>query len=59
MGSAATIDDGAVPLGHPVKAWEDTKTFVTPDHAKYGDAEPHLWFADEHAAQRAGFRPVD
>ena len=59
VGSAATIDDGAVPLGHPVKAWEDTKTFVTPDHAKYGEAEPHLWFADEHAAQRAGFRPVD
>ena len=59
VGSAATIDDGAVPLGHPVKAWEDTKTFVTPDHAKYDEAEPHLWFADEHAAQRAGFRPVD
>ena len=59
VGSAATIDDGAVPLGHPVKAWEDTKTFVTPDHAKYGEAEPHLWFSDAHAAQRAGFRPVD
>ena len=59
MGSAATIDDGAVPLGHPVKAGEDTKTFVTPDHAKYDEAEPHLWFADEHAAHRAGFRPVD
>jgi hypothetical protein len=59
VGSAATIDDGAVPLGHPVKAWEDTKTFVTPDHPKYGEAEPHLWFADEYAAQRAGFRPVD
>jgi hypothetical protein len=59
VGSAATIDDGAVPLGHPVKAWEDTKTYVTPDHAKYGEAEPHLWFADAHAAQRAGFRPVD
>ena len=59
VGSAATIDDGAVPLGHPVKAWEDTKTFVTPDHDKYDEAEPHVWFADEHAAQRAGFRPVD
>ena len=35
-GSAAPIDGGAVPLGHPVKAWEDTKTFVAPDHAKYG-----------------------
>ena len=59
VGSAALIDDGAVPLGHPVKAWEDTKTFVAPDHEKYDEAEPHVWFADEHAAQRAGFRPVD
>ncbi len=59
VGSAAPIDDGAVPLGHPVKAWEDTKTFVTPEHDAYGEAEPHVWFADEHAAQRAGFRPVD
>lgn len=59
VGSAAPIDGGAVPLGHPVKAWEDTKTFVTPEHEKYGDAEPHVWFADTHAAQRAGFRPVD
>ena len=42
-----------------MKAWEDTRTYVTPEHAKYGEAEPHLWFADEHAAQRAGFRPVD
>ena len=59
VGSAAPIDDGAVPLGHPVKAWEDTKTFVAPGHEKYDEAEPHVWFADEHAAQRAGFRPVD
>ena len=59
VGSAAPIDDGAVPLGHPVKAWEDSKTFVAPDHEKYDEAEPHVWFADEHAAQRAGFRPVD
>ncbi len=59
VGSAATIEDGAVPLGHPVKAWEDTKTFVSPEHEKYGEAEPHVWFADTHAAQRAGFSPVD
>lgn len=59
VGSAATIDDGAVPLGHPVKAWEDTKTFVSPEHEKYGEAEPHVWFADAHAAQRAGFRAVE
>lgn len=59
VGSAAPIDDGAVPLGHPVKAWEDTKTFAAPDHPSYPDAEPDLWFTDDGAAQRAGFRPVD
>jgi hypothetical protein len=59
VGSAAIIDDGAVPLGHPVKAWEDTKTFVTPDHPSYGHADPHLWFTDADAAQKAGFRRVD
>ena len=59
VGSAAIIDDGAIPLGHPVKAWEDTKTFVTPDHPTYGHADPHLWFTDADAAQKAGFRGVD
>lgn len=59
VGSAASIDDGAMPLGHPVKAWEDTKTFVSPDHSTYGDADPHLWFTDAEAAQNAGFRHVE
>jgi len=59
VGSAAIIDDGAIPLGHPVKAWEDTKTFVTPDHPTYGHADPHLWFTNADAAQNAGFRGVD
>ena len=59
VGSAATIDDGAVPMGHPVKAWEDTKTFVSPGHDQYDAAQPHLWFTDDGAAERAGFRPID
>ena len=59
VGSAAIIDDGAIPLGHPVKAWEDTRTFVTPNHPSYGSADPHLWFTDADAAQKAGFRHVD
>lgn len=59
VGSAAPLDDGALPLGHPVKAWEDTKTFVTPGHEKYDEADPHVWFTDADAARRAGFRPVD
>jgi len=59
VGSAAIIDDGAIPLGHPVKAWEDTNTFVTPHDPGYGHADPDLWFTDADAAQRAGFRRVD
>jgi len=59
VGSAAIIDDGAIPLGHPVKAWKDTRTFVTPNHPSYGNADPHLWFTDADAAQKAGFRHVD
>jgi hypothetical protein len=59
VGSAATIDDGAMPLGHPVKGWEDTKSYLTPDHPGYGDAEPHVWFTDPEAAERAGFHRAD
>lgn len=59
VGSAALIDDGAMPLGHPVKAWEDTKTYVTPDDPGYDDGEPGLWFTDPGAARRAGFTPAD
>ena len=58
VGSAAPIADGAIPLGHRVKAWEDTKTFVAPGHPIYDDPDPHVWFTDEAAARRAGFRPV-
>jgi hypothetical protein len=59
VGSAATIDDGAMPLGHPVKGREDTKSYLTPDHPRYDDAEPHVWFTDPDAAERAGFHRAD
>ncbi len=59
VGSAATLEDRAMPLGHPVKAWEDTKTFVDESHPAYEDAEPHVWFSDNDAAESAGFRRVD
>lgn len=59
VGSAATIDDGAMPLGHPVKGWEDTRSYATPDHPRYDDAEPHVWFTDADAAERAGFHRAD
>ncbi|MDQ2757638.1 MAG: hypothetical protein M3Y71_13935 [Actinomycetota bacterium] len=59
VGSAAPIEDGSMPLGHPVKAWEDTKTFMTPEDSGYDDGEPHVWFTDTGAARRAGFGPAD
>lgn len=54
-GSAAPLEGGVQPLGHPVKAWHDTMTFVLPDEPGY-TADPHEWFVDAEAAQRAGFR---
>lgn len=58
VGSAAPLDSGDVPLGHPVKAWNDTRTFMTPDHPHYESADPHVWFTDAEAAGRAGFEPA-
>ncbi len=56
VGSAAPLDDGAQPLDHPVQAYRDTMTYRTPGDPGYDSAEPHVWFYDEDAAQRSGFR---
>ena len=56
-GSAAPIEGGGQPLGHPVKAWHDTMTYVQPGEPGY-DADPHEWFVDGETAERAGFRPA-
>src|SRR4051812_19082587 len=56
IGSAAPIADGAQPLGHAVKGIRDGKTFLGPDDAGYDDVEPDVWFYNEEAARRAGFR---
>lgn len=55
LGSAAPIADGAQPLGHPVKAWHDRKSFVGPDDEGYDGSEPDVWFYSADAARRAGF----
>lgn len=57
VGSAAPIADGAMPLGHPVKAWEDTRTYAEPGQAAYA-APPHVWFRDAETAAAAGFDPA-
>lgn len=59
VGSAAPIEDGAMPLGHPVKAWNDTMTFLAPGAPGYVGADPHVWFTDAQAAQNAGFGPAN
>ncbi len=56
MGSAATIEDGAQPMDHPVAAYRDTMTFRSPGDPGYDDTEPDVWFYDEGAAERSGFR---
>lgn len=58
IGSAAPIEDGAQPLGHPVRAWEDTKTFRGGPEGDW-EREPDVWFMDEQAAGNAGFRPSE
>jgi hypothetical protein len=55
MGSAATISDGAQPLGHAVKGIRDGNRFVAPGEDGYDDVEPDVWFYDEDAARRSGF----
>ena len=56
LGSAAPIADGAQPLGHAVKGRREGTTFVGPDDPGYDDVEPDVWFYNEEAARRAGFR---
>ena len=59
VGSAAPLHDGAQPLDHPVQADRDSMTYRLPGDAGYDASEPHVWFYDEGAAQRSGFRRSD
>ncbi len=59
VGSAAPIDDGALPLGHPVKGWEGDKTFKEQGDDGYDQADPDVWFTDADAAMRFGFSRPD
>ncbi|GAB3587439.1 PRC-barrel domain-containing protein [Calidifontibacter terrae] len=58
VGSAAPIHDNAQPLGHGVRAWQDTMSFRDGDETD-GEREPDVWFLDSNAAQNAGFHPAD
>ena len=56
VGSAAPLDDGAQPLDHPVQGHRASMSFHLPGDPGYDTAEPDVWFYDERAAERAGFR---
>ena len=59
IGSAAPIDDGAQPLGHPIKGELGSRTYRDLHSASYETADPDVWFLDPGFAERAGFRRVD
>lgn len=58
IGSAAPLEDRAQPLGHAVKGYRESNTFLAPGAAGYEDREPDVWFFNEEAARRAGFNPA-
>ncbi|MGA8045131.1 MAG: hypothetical protein WCA30_02590 [Dermatophilaceae bacterium] len=59
IGSAAPIADGAQPLGHPIKANVDTKTYQDLHSPWYDTTEPDVWFLDAGFAERAGFHRAE
>ena len=59
IGSAKTIADGAQPLGHPIKANVDTKTYQDLHSPWYDVTEPDVWFLDAGFAERAGFHRAE
>ena len=54
-GSAAPTHDGAMPLGHPVKANWHWMTFQAPGDPWYDQITPDVWFTDGETARRNGF----
>ena len=58
VGSAAPIADGAQPLGHSVMGFRESMTYV-PEGEGAHDVQPDVWFYDEEAARRAGFKALD
>jgi hypothetical protein len=55
VGSAAPIEDGAQPLGHPVKGVRGSMQFHEPGSPSYNAATPDVWFLDADSAERFGF----
>ena len=56
VGSAAPLEDGCMPLGHPIKGVFALGIYQVPGSSWYDQTTPDVWFLDEESAQRAGFR---
>ncbi len=56
VGSAAPLDDGCMPLGHPIKGVYALGVYQVPGSDWYDATVADVWFTDEGAAARAGFR---
>ena len=54
-GSHAPLEDGSQPDGFPIKGNEDSMLYHVPGSAFYDRTEAEVWFADEEAAEAAGF----
>ncbi len=54
-GSAAPVWDGAMPLGHPVKANRQWMKFQEPADGRYDQMQADVWFVDAETARRFGF----
>ncbi|MBK6440889.1 MAG: hypothetical protein IPF90_01785 [Actinomycetales bacterium] len=54
-GSAAPVWDGAMPLGHPVKANRQWMKFQEPADGWYDQMQADVWFVDAETARRFGF----
>ena len=54
-GSAAPVFDGAMPLGHPVKANRAWMRFQEPGDPWYDQITADVWFIDADNARRHGF----
>ena len=54
-GSAAPVWDGAMPLGHPVKANRQWMKFQEPADGWYEQMQADVWFVDADTARRFGF----
>ncbi|SRR6266496_687939 len=54
-GSHAPLDDGSPPEGFPIKGNENSMFYHVPGSAFYDRTDAEVWFANEGAAEAAGF----